>query len=430
MNSPQLKTLNKGFRGFFLHVHPRKVATETLRFTLSFGLGGMSAILLLMLFVTGIIQLFSYSPAVDEAYSSVSTMYSTSSFSGFIRNIHYWSGNLLVIIAVLHCCRVFFTGAIAAARSVNWFVGLVLLGFVLFANFTGYLLPWDQLAFWAVTIFTSMLGYIPFLGESIVELLRGGKDIGPATLSIFYTIHTGVLPFCFTITLIFHFWLVRKAGGLVRRSSKENTQPPFINVVPGLIVREAAVGFTLIAAVLVFSAMVDAPLEEMANPAMSPNPAKAAWFFLGFQELLMHIHPSYAILVLPGLSISLLVILPFWTDAVLPEGYWFGGQRGRNLAFWSFLLGVTTTLALIIVDEEIMTTGANAATDALSRGLLPLLAGVVFYTAGYFFLTRQQKFSRAQAIMAGCVFTFSSFCCLTAVAIWLRGAGMRLIFAG
>ncbi len=427
MNPGPVKSTSHYLRGFLLHIHPKKVALETLRFSLSFGLGGMAATLLLLLFITGIFQIVSYTPEIGSAYDSVKMMYGNASFNGWTRNIHYWSGNLLVIVALLHCCRVFLTGAIGAARQLNWFIGLVLLGLVLFANFSGYLLPWDQLAFWAVTIFTSMLGYIPFFGESIVELLRGGTEIGSTTLSIFYAIHTGVLPFCFVVTIIYHFWLVRKAGGLVRRQNIQDAPAVFVPAVPNLIVREAAVAFILVAAIVLFAALVDAPLAEMANPSMSPNPAKAAWFFLGFQELLMHMHPTSAIVVLPALLILCLAILPFWQDAVLPAGQWFGDRRGLTLAVWSCLASVVLTFAVVMLDEKIKTTGLDAATDIVSRGILPLLVLVLFYGAGYFLITAKMQFSRAQAVMAGFIFTLTSLSCLTIIAIWLRGPGMKLL---
>jgi quinol-cytochrome oxidoreductase complex cytochrome b subunit len=427
MDPRPAKTTSHFASSFLLHIHPKRVAAETLRFSLSFGLGGMSATLLFLLFITGIFQVLSYSPDVGGAYDSVNMMYENASFSGWTRNIHYWSGNLLVIFALSHCCRVFLTGAITAKRRLNWFIGLILLGLVLFANFSGYLLPWDQLAFWAVTIFTSMLGYIPIVGESIVLLLRGGSEIGPATLSIFYAIHTVVLPFCFVVAIIYHFWLVRKAGGLIRREDDPSTPPSFVPAMPNLIVREAAVAFALIALVLLFAALVDAPLAEMANPAMSPNPAKAAWFFLGFQELLMHMHPTYAIVALPSILFLCLVALPFWQDAVLPEGQWFGGSRGKKLAYWSCLTSAAVTFAVVVLDEKIKTTGVDAATDAVSRGILPVLAIVVLYGASYIFLTGKLKFSRAQAVMAVFVFTLTSLSFLTIVAIWLRGPGMKLI---
>ncbi|MGB3211415.1 MAG: cytochrome b N-terminal domain-containing protein [Desulforhopalus sp.] len=414
-------------RGFLLHIHPKKVAKETLRISLCFGLGGMSATLLFLLFITGIFQVLSYIPDIGGAYDSVNMMYENASLAGWTRNIHYWSGNLLVIVALLHCCRVFLTGALHAQRGLNWHIGLILLGLVLLANFSGYLLPWDQLAYWAVTIFTSMLGYIPVFGEDIVELLRGGKEIGPSTLSIFYAIHTGILPFCFVVAGIYHFWLVRKAGGLVRTQDNSGKPPDFVPAVPNLIEREAAVAFIVIAIMLLFASLVDAPLAERANPAMSPNPAKAAWFFLGFQELLIHLHPTYAIVVLPSLFLTCLVLIPFRQDMVLPGGHWFGGGRGKKLAIWSCLAGTAITFIVILIDEQLKTTGTNTSTDILSRGIVPVLVIAALYGASYLVITGKLGFTRAQAVMAGFVFTLTSLSCLTIVASWLRGAGMKLL---
>ena len=430
MKSTPEKPNNLFSRSFVLHIHPKKVASETLRFTLSFGLGGMAATLLLLLFTSGIFQILSYNYDAGSAYNSIRSMYENTSFGGWTRNIHYWSGNLLVIVTFLHCCRVFLTGAITGSRKINWLTGLLLLTLVLFANFTGYLLPWDQLAFWAVTIFTNMLGYIPLIGDGIVKLLRGGNDIGPATLSIFYAIHTGFLPFCFFILVFYHFWLVRKAGGLVRRQNNGTRHTTFRPTVPDLIVREAATGFILIAAVLLFAALVDAPLDEMANPGMSPNPAKAAWFFLGFQELLMHVHPTSAILVLPSLVILCSIVLPFWQDASLTPGYWFDGSSGgKKLALCALLAGILLPLGAIFLDEAVKSSATQVATDSLNRGIIPVAAILLFYGAGYFLLAVKLKFSRAQAVMAGFLFTVSSVCTLTVVAIWLRGPGMKLILS-
>jgi hypothetical protein len=198
---------------------------------------------------------------------------------------------------------------------------------------------------------------------------------------------------------------------------------------PNLVVREAAVGFILIAAILLFAAMVDAPLGEIANPAMSPNPAKAAWFFLGFQELLMHLHPTFATLILPALLLLCLLLLPLRQDAILPAGHWFGGIHGRKPAFWSFLAGAVFTFAAILLDEKLKTAGGNPATDVITRGVLPILCVVLVFIAGYFFLILKMKLSKAQAVMVGFVFSFTSLGCLTVVAIWLRGPGMALVFS-
>jgi len=198
-----------------LHVHPRTVPEQTLKFTLSWGLGGMSVVLVCLLALTGLLLLFVYEPSIDHAYASILTLRDEVMFGRWIRNIHHWSANILVIVVFLHLLRVFFTGAFHAPRRLNWIFGVGLFFLVLFSNFTGYLLPWDQLAYWAITICTSMVAYIPGLGDGLQKMIRGGAEIGPATLSGFFALHIAMLPIALALLMPFHFWHVRKAGGLV-----------------------------------------------------------------------------------------------------------------------------------------------------------------------------------------------------------------------
>ena len=343
------------FSAFLLHLHPRKVHPETLRFGLSFGLGGMAVTLVGTLFLSGILQLISYQPQTVNAYRSILQMYGAGEVSGFVRNIHHWSGNLLVIVVFFHMMRVFLTGALTEERRFNWLVGIVLFLSILFSNFTGYLLPWDQLAYWAVTIFTSMASYIPFIGQALVEILRGGTEVGQATLSIFFAIHVSILPVIVVLFSAWHFWLIRKAGGLIITSDAA-PKPAKITTLPHLISREVVVGFGLLALIMVFSALVDAPLDVEANPGESPNPAKAAWYFLGFQELLLHLHPLFAICIVPLCLLSGGAAIVYLKNTALPGGVWFGGRnRGRYMAFWSVLLGVLLVSLLVAVDDFFLT---------------------------------------------------------------------------
>ena len=413
--------------GFLLHLHPTKVAEETLRFSLSFGLGGMGLTLFFVLLVTGLLQLISYNPEMIEAYRSVNMMYEGGNMAGWLRNVHYWSGNLLVIVSFLHLCRVFLTGAIAGKRHRNWIVGLFLFVLVIFANFSGYLLPWDQLAFWAVTIFTSMVGYIPFVGETFSDLLRGGGEVGAATLNNFYILHTGFLPATFALLLMYHFWLVRKAGGLVTKE-QGGARSFRVPVNPNLISREVATAAVVIAAVSVFAACVDAPLEAPANPAMSPNPAKAAWFFLGLQELLMHFHPSFAIFVLPLLVFLGLVLLPLWKVGVLSEGVWFGGKGGGRLALIAAGVAILLTIGSILGDESLRIVSTSVATDIWSRGMYPMGLVIVVMGLVHFILTRKYCFTPAQSVMTFFVAGATILICVTIIGIWFRGPGMVLIW--
>jgi quinol-cytochrome oxidoreductase complex cytochrome b subunit len=415
--------------GFVFHLHPRKVAAETARFTLSFGLGGMAATLFLVLVISGVLQLLSYSADSAAAYQSITDMYRASSPAGFVRNVHYWSGNLLVIVVFLHLLRVFLTGALATGRRLNWLIGMALFLLVLLANFTGYLLPWDQLAFWAVTIFTNMVGYLPLIGERLSGILRGASEVGSATLANFFAIHIGLIPPLIVVLLIYHFWLIRKAGGLVRKTGTEKPAA-LIDTVPTLVSREAAVGLGLCGLLFVFSALVDAPLASIANPGESPNPAKAAWYFMGLQELLLHFHPVFVICVIPLLMIGLLALLPFIRDGVLPPGVWCGDHRGRLLAAGSFAAGLLTVFLLIFLDDLLLKSGPDSQplTPWLSRGVMPL-AAMFLVGAAIYLLLRLRSFPRSAAVMALVMISFGMVCGLTIVGIWFRGAGMTLGFS-
>lgn len=247
---------NKFLNSLLLHFRPRTVDDRTLRFTLTWGLGGMAAVLIFLLFCTGILLKFVYEPSPARAYESILYLQNNILFGQLIRNIHHWSGNILLLVVFLHFLRVFFTGAFTAPRQFNWIIGLALLGSVLLSAFTGYLLPWDQLGFWAVTICTTMLEYVPIIGKWLQESIQGGPEMGPAILTNFYAIHTAVMPVVLVFLLGFHFWRVRKAKGLViLRSPDEapDTRGETVSSIPNLLVREIAVGLALLAFMLVFA---------------------------------------------------------------------------------------------------------------------------------------------------------------------------------
>jgi len=243
----------------------------------------MAVVLVLLLFGTGLMLKFVYEPFPDRAYESILNLQRSVVFGQLIRNIHHWSGNVLLIVAFLHLLRVFFTGAFHPPRQFNWLIGLTLFITILLSAFTGYLLPWDQLAFWAVTICSTMLEYLPGAGNWLQELILGGPEVGPATLSNFYAIHTAALPALILSLLPFHFWRIRKAKGLVIPRSPEedaNTRGTVVDTIPHLLLREIVVAMVLIACILVVSMIFNAPLVDKANPGLSPNPTKAPWYFL------------------------------------------------------------------------------------------------------------------------------------------------------
>lgn len=299
------------------------------------------------------------------------------------------------------------------------------------SNFTGYLLPWDQLAFWAITICTGMLEYIPGIGMGLQKVVRGGADIGPATLSIFFAIHTAIIPAGLIILMPFNFWRVRKAGGLViPRKPDDDPQErgDSVATIPNLIVRELVVAAVLIALILHFSILFNAPLETKANPGLSPNPTKAPWYFAGLQELLLYFHPLFAVLVIPAVIVGMLFLLPFIRYDAETAGVWFASQQGRKTAVAAAVVAVILSSLGIVADEYVIDFAAwmPAVPVVISNGLLPaalVLAGIIGF---YWWIKKKYCTTNNEAIQAVFVLLLAAFVILTVTGIWFRGVGMRL----
>jgi quinol-cytochrome oxidoreductase complex cytochrome b subunit len=180
--------------------------------TYTFGLGGLSFFLFLLLTLTGVLLMFYYIPAVPTAYQTIKDIQEIQPFGYLLRNMHRWAAHAMVIMVFLHMCRVFYTGSFRAPRQFNWVVGIVLLVLTFLLSFTGYLLPWDQLAIWAITVGTNMVGSTPFLGETIRFLLVGDYTVSQNALLRFYTLHVIGLPLLLSVFLAVHFWRIRKDG--------------------------------------------------------------------------------------------------------------------------------------------------------------------------------------------------------------------------
>jgi quinol-cytochrome oxidoreductase complex cytochrome b subunit len=200
------------------HLHPVKIKRHGLKLTYTFCLGGLSFFLFILLTVTGIFLMFFYRPAADigsaVAYRDMEAIRSTVVFGDLVRNIHRWGAHLMTFTVFLHMARVFYTGAYKPPREFNWVVGVILLLLTVLLAFTGYLLPWDQLAIWAVTVGTSLAGYTPLVANEVQFILLGGIEVGPDTLLRWYVLHVLALPFVLVIFLAVHFWRIRKDGGI------------------------------------------------------------------------------------------------------------------------------------------------------------------------------------------------------------------------
>jgi quinol-cytochrome oxidoreductase complex cytochrome b subunit len=198
----------------FLHLHPVRVKKHAVRYTYTFCLGGVSFFLFLVLTVTGVYLMFFYVPSVTRAYQDILSIENSVAFGTFVRNMHRWGAHLMVLTVFLHMIRVFYHGAYKPPREFNWLIGVVMLFCTLWLSFTGYLLPWDQIAFWAITVGTQMATYAPLLSQESAFILLGGVEVGQGTLIRFYVMHVIAFPLIIAILMVVHFWRIRKDGGI------------------------------------------------------------------------------------------------------------------------------------------------------------------------------------------------------------------------
>lgn len=202
------------FNSLTMHIHPVKVRERAITFSYTFYLGMITFFLFVVLVVTGVLLMLYYQPAIPNAYYNMKDLQYVVSNGMFLRNMHRLAAHLMVITVFLHMLRVFYKGAYRPPREFNWIVGVFLFLLTLLLSYTGYLLPYDQLAYWAVTVGANIVKYVPVVGKSIRFLLLGGNNIGEYTLVRFYVLHCVILPLVMTALISLHFWRIRKDGGL------------------------------------------------------------------------------------------------------------------------------------------------------------------------------------------------------------------------
>ena len=212
----------------FLHLHPTRVSAASIRIRRTYCLGGLAFLAFLVLTVTGFLLMFWYRPTTEHAYGDIEDLVHVIPYGRLMRNMHRWAAHAMVILVIGHMVRVFHAGAYRPPREFNWVVGVLLLVFTLFLSFTGYLLPWDQLAFWAVTVGANMTASAPLIGHdgpfSIVgensdlrALLLGSREVGAPALLRFYVLHCIVVPIVAVLLMAVHFYRVRRDGGVAAR---------------------------------------------------------------------------------------------------------------------------------------------------------------------------------------------------------------------
>jgi len=418
-----------------LHLHPSKVAKPTLKFTYTWGLGGLALLLVALLSLTGVMLMFVYTPSPETAYRDMLNLQTEVWFGQLIRNLHHWSGNLLVIVAFLHLLRVFFTGGFKTPREFNWILGIGLLLLVVGANFTGYLLPWDQLAYWAVTVGSSLLSYVPLIGEPLRTFLLGGPEVGAATLTNFYGLHVAIIPITLMGIVSFHIWRVRKDSLSIPHKldgSVDGSAGPQIEKVttlPHLVSREFVFALVMTGAILLWSVWVNAPLEAAANPDHSPNPAKAAWYFMGLQELLLHFHPVFGAIIIPALALGALAFLPYQRFDLSAEGVWFRSATCGAIMCMGALTALIAVPLLVLFDEYALDLPGllPSLPTIISNGWIPLAALLLLLIGYYDGIKRIFQATACESRQSVFVLLIVSFIVLTVIGVAFRGEGMALM---
>ncbi len=457
------------FGNVFLHLHSVRTHRWSLRWTTTMGLGLASTAAFLVTLVTGVLLMFYYKPYPAAAYDSIKDLHFVVPTGRFIRNLHRWAANVMVVCVLLHMARAFYTGAYRAPREFNWLIGMALLVVTLGLSFTGYLLPWDQLAYWAITIganiaqspreVTDALGLTPYFDPGGLQrlLLLGSNDVGEEALVRFYLLHVMVLPLALAGLMAVHFWRIRKDGGLVRPADadarlgppEQDVYPVFTeapqktyqlaavvrgrthavgrgpeNTVPSmphLFFAELGVLMATVLVCLLFAVTLDAPLKELANPAVPENPAKAPWYFLGLQELVAH-SAFMGGVGLPAVVMLGLGLIPFLDREKSGTGEWFGGPGGMSLVREAIVVGLGSCLLIEAIAirygwlREWFPTVPQLVITAINPGTVLTLV----YAAYSVWLVKRYDSTRA-----GALGLFTCFLCgfflLTLIGSYFRG---------
>lgn len=449
-------------KNFLLHWFPNRVTNEGIKFGYSMYLGTISFVLFMILTVTGVILMFHYTPSVERAYWSIKDIDFVISFGWFLRRLHRISAHLMVAVVFLHMFRVFFTSAYKdgnirdSKRSNNWVLGVGLLVLTLGLSFTGYLLPWDQLAFWAITVGTNIASNVPLIGAQIREFLLGGSIIGQNTLIRFYVLHVFFLPVLLFAFAVWHMWRIRKDGGLAiveQVRDKMKTQQPelpkktktysilgiargvtaqvmdptvlseknSVPTSPNLTVRILNITLITLLVTIFLAIFIPAPLETPANPEVTPNPAKAPWYFLGLQELVGYSAFIGGVLV-PLIVILGLCFIPFIDRENRQLGIWLTDRNGKKWTIFGFVWGLITTVITIFlgvaypVREVFSTIDSQLFFEVVNPANLLLLS----FVALYFVALKKSTSTRTASIALFTAFIIS-FVLLTYTGTALRG---------
>lgn len=291
------------------------------KFSLFYYLGGIALFLFIVQVITGILLLMYYKPGEDSAYESVRFIVTEVNFGWLIRNVHSWAANLMIFFAFAHMFSVYFTKAYEKPRELTWVSGIILLALAMFFGFSGYLLPWNELAFFATKIGTDIAGVVPFIGDDIKEVLRGGEDVTDATLSRFYGIHVAILPLITTFFLVIHLFFVQKQGmhepaSFKKMPEEKKRYTPFV---PNFALKDALLWIIVFNIVIFLALIFPWELGLKADPfAPAPAGIKPEWYFMFMFQTLKFL-PAHILflegevlgIMAFGLAMLLWMFIPF-----------------------------------------------------------------------------------------------------------------------
>ena len=344
------------WREDFRRIMSARVRDEQLGFRKTWYLGALTLGTFTIQISTGLLLMLYYHPSIPQGYADMKDLEFVVSSGLLLRSLHRWSAHAMVFLIFVHMAKVFYRSAYRSPRELNWVVGVCMLILTLMLSYTGYLLPWDQLSYWGTTVGSNIISSIPFLGAKLRYYLLGGHTVNANALLRFYVLHTMILPLTLIALVAVHLWRLHRDGGMFHVDAKGNrvAEGEDGNDTPtnigksektysygDLLFREI-IAIEALAVVLITIGLIwAAPLEQLANPMHTPNPAKAPWYFTGLQELLHYFPPFVAGIIVPILIVSGLIIIPFFSL--------FDEVRTRDALRWLRSKSLRLTIVAIVL---------------------------------------------------------------------------------
>ena len=337
---------------FYYHLHPPTLPAPQARWRYTLGAGGTAVFLVLVLIVTGALEMFYYTPTPDQAALSIQTITYHVALGGLVRNLHYWAAQFLMVVMAVHLVRIVFTGAYSPPRRFNTLLGLALFVLAILLNFTGYVLRWDQGIQWALVVGTNLLKTIPVIGDTLYTILVGGARPGPATLTRFYAWHVFGLALLAVLIMGWHLFRVRRDGGIAVPPPTQRSDRTRITRVE-LVRREVLAMLVTSAALIVTASFAPAPIAApITGLASISGDARAPWFFLWVQHMLTWGDPFVWGVLAPVAVLTVLAMIPY----LLPPpderelGRWF--PRSNRLA--QLILSAIGVLVLVLTSLSLL----------------------------------------------------------------------------